>query len=357
MRTAGKIRVLVVDDSAFNRRTIIKILEAVPQVEIVGYAVDGEDGLRKVYDLKPDLITLDLEMPKIDGFTFLRIVMQNRPTPVIVISSQGEDENVFKALELGAFEFVAKPTARSDAQLFNIRDDLVHKVLAALRADMDKISLRSEGLLKAQPRDPLRRSALRPDVRTGYPQGLVLIGSSTGGPPAVQSVLSQIPGNTPLMFAVSQHMPAEFTRAFAERLDRYCDLEVCEAKTGDLFKPGRVLVAPGGKNLLFRRGASGLVAHLADPDPAQRYVPSVDAMFLSAVQVCDQRLIAVVLTGMGNDGAAGVKAIKGHGGRAIAEAEDSCVVFGMPKEAIATGMIDAVVALDGIGAEILRHPT
>nr|WP_305041839.1 chemotaxis response regulator protein-glutamate methylesterase [Geoalkalibacter sp.] len=354
MMSVSAIRILVVDDSAYNRRTITRILEEIPGVVVVGYAVNGEEGLRKVADLKPDLITLDLEMPRIDGFTFLRIVMQKQPTPIIVVSSRSGDENVFKALELGAIDFVPKPTSRSDDQLFNIRDDLVRKVLFCARTDMGKIVQRNASSNKVQSRSPAAamQSVQRPALGAA---GLVLIGASTGGPPAVQSILTLFKSDVPLMFAVSQHMPAGFTRAFADRLNKFCELEVLEASTGDKLLPGRVLVAPGGHNLTFRRRGGDILAQVVEPGAGQIYLPSVDAMFASAAELPGVPLIGVVLTGMGNDGAEGVRHIKRRGGQLIAEAEDSCVVFGMPKEAIATGLVDSVLPLHGIGTEILRR--
>ncbi len=350
--TLPTIRVLVIDDSAYNRRTITRILEGIPQVSVVGYAVNGEEGLRKITDLKPDLVTLDLEMPRIDGFTLLRIVMQKQPTPIIVVSSKAGDDNVFKALELGAVDFVPKPTARSDNQLFNIRDDLIRKVLHCARTDMSKILRRAVATTPARCQMGTSKVCPAKPLPADKPH-LVVIGSSTGGPPAVQAILSGMKKSYPLMFAVSQHMPGGFTRAFAERLNKFCDLEVIEAKTGDRLEVGRVLIAPGGKNLLFRRRAGALVAHVADPEPDQRYLPSVDAMFSSAAEYSPIPVLGVVLTGMGNDGSEGVTKIKQHGGQAIAEAEESCVVFGMPKAAIATGQIDAVHPLADICSAIL----
>ena len=348
--TVKPIRVLVIDDSAYNRRTISKMLDDIPGVAVVGYAINGEDGLRKLADLHPDLITLDLEMPRMDGFTFLRILMHQRPTPVIVISSRTEDENVFKALELGALDFIGKPSARSDNQLLRIRDDLIRKVLQCGRADMRKVMRR----VVSPNADcvPVRQEAAKKTVEASH---LVLIGASTGGPPAVQSILMAMKRDYPLMFAVSQHMPAGFTRAFAERLNKFCDLEVAEAHTGDLLVPGRALIAPGGKNLQFRRRGAELIAHITDPEEDQRFVPSVDIMFESAARVSPLKNLAVVLTGMGNDGARGTSLIKEKGGHAIAEDQSSCIVFGMPKEAIATGNIDTVCPLPDISHSILNH--
>jgi two-component system chemotaxis response regulator CheB len=346
-----QVRVLVVDDSAYNRRTIIKMLETIPGVEVVGYAVNGEEGLRKVFDLKPDLITLDLEMPRMDGFSFLRVVMQNRPTPVIVVSARSEDENVFRALEFGAVEFVAKPSARVSPELFNIQEDLVQKVRTIARTDMKKVLNRPA---PGTPR-PLRQAAKIRASADGDHINQVVIAASTGGPPALQAILSAIREPIPLGIAIAQHMPPGFTKAFADRLNKYCPLEIREARSGDRMRPGTVLVAPGAKNLLFRRRGDEVLAEVVEPAANQRYTPSADVLFTSASEVFGSRLLGVVLTGMGNDGARGVVSIKEEGGAVLAEAESSSVVFGMPKEAIATGKVDKIVPLPQMGGAILHR--
>lgn len=348
------VRVLVVDDSAYNRRTIIKMLESLPGVEVIGYACDGEEALRKVIDLKPDLVTLDLEMPRMDGFTFLRIAMQARPTPVIVVSARSEDANVFKALEFGAVEFVAKPSARISPELFNIRDDLLHKVREIARTDMNKVLRRTAAEHSPLVRPGVRAMAIA-EPRMEPPVTQVVIGASTGGPPALQAIFAAIQRPIPVAFAVSQHMPPGFTRAFAERLNKCSALEIREACTGDVVRAGQVLIAPGGRNLLFRRSGADVVAQVAEPAAEQRYVPSVDAMFESASGIFGAKLLGVVLTGMGNDGARGTTIIKEQGGQTLAEAEETSVVFGMPKEAIATGKVDKVVSLPQVSGEILRR--
>lgn len=348
------IRVLVVDDSAFNRRTIIKMLEAVPGIEVVGYACDGEEGLRKVFDLQPDLITLDLEMPRMDGFTFLRIVMSGRPTPVIVISARSEDENVFSALDFGAVDFVAKPSARITPELFNIREDLVRKVLSGGRTDMSKVLLRNRQIETAAPLTPVARKAEVQSPSVKQATALVVIGASTGGPPALQTIFSAIREPLPVAFAIAQHMPPGFTRAFAERMNKLSALTIAEAADGDLVLPSKVFIAPGGKNLVFERTGKDVRIRVVNPAPAQRYVPSVDVLFTSAAETFAAKSVAVVLTGMGNDGHQGVMAIKKAGGSVIAESEESSVVFGMPKEAIATGCVDTVVPLALVCGEIMR---
>lgn len=349
----GRVRVLVIDDSAFNRRAIVRMLESIPNVDVIGYACDGEEGLRKVMDLKPDLVTLDLQMPRMDGFTLLRIVMQNQPTPIIVVSSVSGDENVFKALELGAVEFVSKPTARVSPALMDIRDELIEKVREVTGANLKNVLARSSG----QP--PLRLHRIKPvslpqepPPKAGFP--VVAIGASTGGPPALQTIFSAIQSELPIAFAVAQHMPASFTRAFAERLNRFSALAIKEARAGDILRAGEVLIAPGGTNLEFVNQGEDLVATLSEPKPHHRYIPSVDVLFSSLAPLCRKRLLGVVLTGMGNDGARGVVTIKECLGSVLAEAEESSVVFGMPRETIAAVAVDSVVPLPQMCREILR---
>ena len=354
--SSAKVRVLVIDDSAFNRRTIVKMLESLPNVEVIGYACDGEEGLRKVIDLHPDLITLDLEMPRMDGFTLLRIVMQQQPTPIIVVSSRSDDEDVFKALELGAVEFVPKPSSKVSPILMDIREELLEKVREVTSANLKNVMARTGAASKLRDR-PSKRAprfealtdAARQDFR------MVVIGSSTGGPPALQNIFSAIQDEIPVAFAVAQHMPPDFTRAFAERLNRFSALTIREAANGDVVRPGEVLIAPGGKNLEFFPKGTEIIAKVSEPRGHQRYLPSVDALFSSAATLFGSRLLGVVLTGMGNDGAMGVHAIKHNGGTVFAEAEESCVVFGMPKEAIATGLVDRVVGLPLVCKEILSY--
>jgi len=345
------VKVLVVDDSAYNRRTIIKLLEGIPGVEVIGYACNGEEGLRKAFDLKPDLITLDLEMPRMDGFSFLRIINQNRPTPVIVVSSRSGDEDVFKALEFGAVEFVAKPSAQISPELFNIREDLVRKVIEVAGTDMGKVLRRTD---HSQPRTEAVAAAVCSEPAAQNIRH-VTIGASTGGPPALQAILSAIQNPLKVSFSISQHMPPGFTRAFADRLNKFTALTIREAEHGARLEPGMVMIAPGGKNLTFRKRGDLVCAEVTEVLPGQRYTPSVDIMFTSASEIFGGHLLGVVLTGMGNDGAAGSRKIKQAGGSLLAEAEESSVVFGMPKEAIATGLVDKVVPLSRMCREILQR--
>lgn len=348
--THDVVKILVVDDSAFNRRSITKMLESVEGLKVVGYACNGEEGLRKVFDLKPDLVTLDLEMPRLDGFSFLRILMQKRPTPVIVVSSRTGSDDVFKALEFGAVDFVAKPTMQISADLFNIRENLLQKIRNVAAADMRKVLGRD----LTQKKTPVGKGRVIPkESNDGFRQ--IVIGASTGGPPALQKVLSSFPVSFQASIAIAQHMPPGFTRAFAERLDRLTSFDVREAEEGDTVCAGRVLVAPGGKNMKFRRQGAEVVVNITEPEAGQRYIPSVDVLFQSAADMFGRDLVSVVLTGMGNDGSKGVRSVKESGGHVIAESENSSVVFGMPKEAIASGCVDDVVDLDNVGTTLIRR--
>jgi two-component system chemotaxis response regulator CheB len=329
------------------------MLEAMPNVEVVGYATDGEEGIRKILDLKPDLATLDLEMPKMDGFTLLRIVMNSFPTPIIVISAKSEDDRVFKALELGAVDFIAKPTGKISDELLKIREDLHDKVRSVFKLNMAQVKKREVLPVAESPLAGRKGDPLRPVKTLISKVDIIAVGASTGGPPALQRIFSAFTEKLPIAVVVSQHMPAGFTKAFADRLNRSTAMEVREAKDGDLVMPGRVLIAPGGRNMVFQATIGGVVAKVVDPSPQDRYIPSVDAMFISLADIYGPKLVAVVLTGMGNDGRRGVKAVKNAGGQVLAEAEDSAIVFGMPREAIATGLVDKVAPLDRMAREII----
>lgn len=348
----NKTRVLVIDDSAFSRRTIIKLLEEIQEVEVIGYAVNGEEGLRKVMDIRPDLITMDLEMPGMDGFTLLRIIMTACPTPVIIVSSHSEDERVFKALELGAVDFVAKPQRALSEQLLEIRGELQQKVGALLNLNLEGLKSRTRQVALAE-NVPVRKIARLPKGGSQKYE-VVAIGSSTGGPPALQKLLSQMPGTLPFALLIAQHMPAGFTRTFAERLNRMFPFEVREANDGDVVLPNQVLVAPGGMNMLTVQVRDQVVIRLKTPATEEKYIPSVNVMLHSVARVYGSRALAVILTGMGNDGSAGVRKVKEAGGAVLAESEDSSVVFGMPREAIATGVVDKIVNLDQMASNILE---
>ena len=333
MKPTPRIRVLVIDDSAFSRRTIIRMLERSPLIEAADWAHDGQDALAKALSQPYDLITLDLEMPRMDGFTFLRILMARRPTPVIVVSGRAGDQDVFHALELGAVDFIAKPTPRAAPELATIEQELIRKVHAVRELRLDRLRSRSAPSAAASPGPHLRRHRV------------VAIGSSTGGPAALMQLFCAFRTAPACAFVVSQHMPVGFTRGFAERLASTTALAAREAEPGDVPAPGTILIAPGGAHLEFETRGHDVVARVLEPRPSERYAPSVDRMFSSAAKHWGADLLAVVLTGMGDDGAAGALAVKQAGGNVIVESAETAVIFGMPQQAIRAGAVDAVLPL------------
>jgi two-component system chemotaxis response regulator CheB len=343
MTQHGLIRVLVIDDSAFSRQAITRMLEASPLVEVVGVARDGEEALRKTLELEPDLITLDLEMPRMDGFTFLRVVMSKHPTPVMVISGRTGEENVFRALELGAVDFISKPTPHATPEIVSIEHELIRKVHAIRELRIDKVRER----LTAMP--PVVSRQLGVASRSAK---VVVIGSSTGGPAALMQVFGAYSEAPNCAFLVAQHMPAGFTSGFAERMNRLTPMQVSEARGGEPLVPGSILVAPGGKHMELETVAGRTVTRIVANRSEDKYTPSVDRLFETAAKEVGTGLLAVVLTGMGDDGRAGVAAVSQCGGDVIAESEETAVVFGMPQQAIRTGVVGQVLPLGEIAAAI-----
>ena len=334
MRTAATLplRVLVVDDSVFNRRSIGEILAQSPEIEVVGKAADGEEALRLVANLKPDCITLDLEMPRMDGFTFLRILMTKMPTPVIVVSSYSQKENVFKALELGALDFVAKPERFSDPDLGGIRDLLVSKVLLARSVRLG---------VPPPPRTAQALSApleLRAQKQLVPPKIVIAVASSTGGPSALMEIFTRFPQNYRNALVIAQHMPDKFTRTFAERLSRRGALRVSEAQDQDVVSEGVGFVCPGRHCMELEVSSRGTMKlKVTPPGERDRYVPSADRLLTSVAVGLGRRAVGVILTGMGDDGVEGAKRIIEAGGIVIAESEESAVVYGMPGAAVRAG--------------------
>lgn len=345
MNPTSPIRVLVIDDSAYSRQAITRMLRNSPLVEVVGVARDGEEALRKALLLEPDLITLDLEMPRMDGFTFLRIVMARKPTPIIVISGRSGEEDVFKALELGAVDFIAKPTPRAAPELVNIEQELIRKVHAVRDLRIEKVSKRIASAPQIQRSE---RSA------TGTTQRVVVIGSSTGGPAALMQIFGAFAEPPSCAFLVAQHMPSGFTRGFSERLDRLTPFRALEAEGGETPAPGTILIAPGGYHLELEGREGGPRTRIVRGTPKDKYTPSVDRLFESAAKHYGSDVLAIVLTGMGDDGRQGVVEVKNAGGRVIAESESTAVIFGMPQQAIRTGAVDLVLPLGDMATVIQR---
>lgn len=347
MMINSRIKVLIVDDSAYSRQTIKKMLETDPNIEIIGIASDGIDAMAKTLRLGPDLITLDFEMPGMNGFSFLRWLMKERPTPVIMVSSYSDTKTVFKALELGAVDFIAKPTKKASAELRGIEKDLLSKVRGIKNLRMDKLSKNLQ-LLNV---DIGVTTAIEPSIGN---IDVVAIGTSTGGPSALQIILTRLPHDFPAAVLISQHMPKGFTGPLAERLDKLSEISIKEAEDGDIVEIGKVFICPGGSHMTLRKKGRKCHVMLKEATYEDRYVPSVDIMMKSAAEHYGNRAMGVVLTGMGNDGKKGILEIKSRGGYTIAESEETAVVFGMPAEVINTGAVDKVLPLPEVSVELIK---
>lgn len=349
----GPLRLLIVDDSAYNRRIIAEVFASYPEVEVVGKASDGEEALRLATLLKPDVITLDLEMPRMDGFTFLRILMSRQPTPVIVVSSYSQKENVFKALELGALDFVAKPTAQIAPDASDLRDQIRDKVLLVrqLRTSFPgaPISRRAPNLVSYDRPSSPELGSTRAGTPYAAPKHVVAIASSTGGPSALLDIFGRIPATTPAGFVVAQHMPDKFTRTFAERLDRKGAVRTSEGQDGERLGKGTGFVCPGRQCMEVVQHGLELKITIVPPRPDDRYVPSADRLLKSVAAAAGPRAIGVILTGMGDDGVEGARAIRDAGGMVIAESRETAVVYGMPGAAVRAGLPQKELPLQQIG--------
>ncbi len=337
-----RIRVLVVDDSAFARKVLREVLATSAGIEVVGHARDGLEALEQIARLSPDVVTLDLVMPNLDGPGVLRALPPDRAPRVVVVSTApAESDLVVEALALGAVDFVQKPTSLATDRLYALGDELARKVAEAARARR----------VRPGPAAPARLAAT---TRPGSTD-LVAIGASTGGPQALTAILTALPGDLPCAVAVALHIPAEYTAAVASRLDASCALEVVEASDRTELRPGRVVVARGGMHLLVRRSAGGapLVAQVSRT-PASLYYPSVDVLFASAAEACGARLLGVVLTGMGSDGLEGSRAVRAAGGRVLTQSEASSVIYGMPRVVREAGLSCGELDLVDGAAAIVR---
>jgi two-component system chemotaxis response regulator CheB len=343
-----RIRVLVVDDSALMRKLIPAILARDSSIEVVGTAMDGAFALKKIEELKPDVVTLDLEMPRMDGMETLRLIMQRAPLPVILFSTHSKEGGyaTFKALAIGAVDFLAKPKDAAAGRLEEIADRLIAKIKVAKRAAGRKLP----------PAVIEETSAPRKGIRAALPpRRVIAIGISTGGPNALQFVLSQIPADFQSTIVIVQHMPEGFTEMFAKRLDECCALDVHEARSGDLLIAGRVLICPGNRHMMLRRMPRGDMVVLSDAPPVNGHRPSADVLFHSLAQEFGLTAVGVLMTGMGDDGAEGLGAVKAAGGMTIAQSEDTCVVSGMPRAAILKGYANKIIPLDGLGAYLVSN--
>lgn len=381
------INVLVVDDSVFMRKAIMSILEKDPEIKIVGQARNGEEAVELCRTLDPDVMTLDVEMPRMGGLEVLKIVMAQNPCPILMVSSLTTEgaETTLKALELGALDFIPKTITAAPVDLARLETELREKVKAVARRKRFMRRPRTSAVAReTRPTMPTNFSASASKfstpvssaapaaaapafsgtgsdsapaiiaLRAGKPvRDLVAIGVSTGGPPAVQKVLSALAANFPVPILIAQHMPASFTGPFAKRLDNICQLTVKEAEDGDRLRPGHVYISPGGKHIRLESkfGASALTV---TPDPKDAlYKPSANVLMESVGNALGRRALGVILTGMGNDGLEGIKVLKQKGGKTLAQSEATCVVYGMPKAIVDAGLADEIIDIDNMAEAIV----
>jgi two-component system chemotaxis response regulator CheB len=352
-----RIRVLVVDDSAVVRQVLADQLKRDPQIELIGAAPDPLFALERMQREWPDVIVLDVEMPRMDGITFLRKIMSERPTPVVICSTLTEQgaETTMQALSAGAFTFITKPKVGLKDFLHDASGELIQAVKAAA-ASNPKL-LRAGGDTRPAVSPKLSANAVLPpptgQAMSRTTESVVAIGTSTGGTLALEAVLRQLPRVCPGIVVV-QHMPEKFTASFAARLDSVCEIGVREARQGDRVVPGLALIAPGGRHMALVRNGAQYHVNVLDGPLVNRHRPSVDVLFRSVASQAGRNAVGIIMTGMGDDGARGLKEMREAGARTFAQDEDTCVVYGMPKEAVKLGAVETIVALDEIPSVILR---
>ena len=341
------LRVLVVDDSAYVRKVIKQMLSRSPFIEVVGAARDGEEALEMVERLQPDVVTCDLIMPVLDGVGFVREQMSRRPIPIVIVSIANDgSELALTALDAGAVDFVQKPTALATEKMFEINDELVEKVKSAAGVQMARL----QTTLSREPALSLPADAPRAGM-----VDIVVLGISTGGPQALKYLIPQLPADFPVPLVMVMHMPVGYTEMYAQKLDEISRLKVSEAREGDAVKPGAVLLAPAGRHLTLNRRADGAVVTHLDARPFDSaHLPSVDVLFQSAAELFGARTLGVVMTGMGSDGKQGAAWIKSQGGLVFTEAEQSCIVYGMPLSVVEAGLSDKSVPLERMAQTILE---
>jgi len=351
-----KIRVLIIDDSAIVRQTLEEILSSDPKIEVMGTASDPFVAAKQMEDEVPDVITLDVEMPRMDGITFLQKIMNQHPIPVVMCSSlTGEgSETAFKALEYGAVEIIFKPRIGTKQFLNESKIVVCDTIKAASAANLDRMKQSRAKPVKVSPKltaDAMISKSTRAMTQTT--EKVVVVGASTGGIEALRVFLEAFPEDAPAIVIV-QHMPENFTASFAKRLDECCRMNVKEAANNDSVIPGRVLIAPGNQHTLFKRSGARYFVEVKGGPLISRHRPSVDILFRSASRYGGKNVVGVIMTGMGDDGAKGMKEMKDVGAYNIAQDENSCVVFGMPKEAIKVGAVDKILPLQKICSEVLQ---
>ncbi|WP_119393805.1 protein-glutamate methylesterase/protein-glutamine glutaminase [Salinibius halmophilus] len=340
----GKIKVLIVDDSAVVRQVLTEQLQRDPAIEVLGAAADPIFAQKRMQIQWPDVIVLDIEMPRMDGITFLKQIMAQRPTPVVICSTLTEKgaETTFSAMQAGAVSIITKPKAGLKDFLQDSGNDVASAVKAAAKAKLHNSR-----------RAPVCEQVSAPRTLKQTTQKLIAIGTSTGGTQALEAVLTALPSVSPAIVIV-QHMPEKFTSMFAQRLDQLCNIQVKEAQHGDRVMPGLALIAPGGKHMSLHRNGAQYIVHVKDGPLVNRHKPSVDVLFKSVAEQAGSNAVGFILTGMGDDGARGLKLMRNAGALTFAQDEASCVVFGMPKEAIALDGADHVIPLKKVPNAIMQ---
>jgi two-component system chemotaxis response regulator CheB len=345
MNDKKKIKVLIIDDSALMRQLLTAIFHEDPDLHVVGTAVNPLLAREKIKSLKPDVLTLDIEMPGMDGITFLEKLMRLHPLPVVMVSSYTEKGAgaTLRALDLGAVDFVTKPQG-------GLRDGIRRELMDEIRA---KVRAAAGAHVRPAPAQPAEKIFPTLSPTLACREGVIAIGASAGGTQAIAEILARLPPRMPGI-AIVQHMPPKFTASFAERLDNICQLQVREAKSGDRLKSGTVLIAPGGMHMALMRAAGGYAVRVYEDEPVNRHQPSVDVLFDSTAQIARDNALGIILTGMGSDGARGLRAMKNAGAYTIAQDEKSCVVFGMPEQAIRQGAACEIAPLERIAERMVE---
>jgi two-component system chemotaxis response regulator CheB len=346
------VKVLIVDDSAFMRTALSSMLSSDRDIQVVGMAKDGIEAIAKVKTLRPDIVTMDVEMPRMDGLHALKAIMAENPVPVIMVSSLTEEgaRVTLEALEAGALDFIPKNLSELSVNILKIKEILIDKIKKLSVKKLARIPRTATGAAERHDLAPLTIRA------TGERKvGVLAIGTSTGGPKALQDIIPRLTKNFPVPIVIAQHMPPNFTGPFAERMNQLSQIEVREAKEGDILKAGVALIAPGGGHMRIRKHSAIETAVSLTTDREEfTYRPSVDALMASVAECYPGRTLAVILTGMGNDGLKGIEGVKKSGGRVFAQNEQSCVVYGMPKAVVDAGLADKVLSIEEIAGEIIN---